>query len=256
MPLCPRPNGVAEFIVSAYIKVPSGIKISDATLYLDKVARQYDVIFHNFIAAIGYGVGELAGAGQSRIQIVNTELPSSYVLCNSEFCEGLVDPISHSKIEFDWDGMGRSSNQHITYFRVKDVPPYKDGKGMDWESLVKADQQNITSIYSPWVWEGIARRAHLSLKEWLDDHYFVIPEREQAVFCKSIGRQTNCLYSGQQANSIDDLLKSDKRVRALLKESTWKMSKKVDGDWIIARILFDPTPYCKYAKPKTDFFTH
>lgn len=61
-------------------------------------------------------------------------------------------------------------------------------------------------------------------------------------------------------------LKSDGGHTRMLWESAWakdllfrgsvKMTKTAETNWVISRGEWDPTPFCKYAKPKSDLFTH
>lgn len=42
----------------------------------------------------------------------------------------------------------------------------------------------------------------------------------------------------------------------LLFRGSFKMSKTAETNWVISRGEWDPTPFCKYAKPKSDLLTH
>lgn len=44
--------------------------------------------------------------------------------------------------------------------------------------------------------------------------------------------------------------------RDLILMAAVKVSKKIQGDWVISRIDFDPSLICKYSKPLSDFDTH
>jgi hypothetical protein len=130
---------------------------------------------------------------------------------------------------------------------------------------------------------------------FLETHYFDVPDRDKASVCAAAGLSASCyefknedsfIAFRNQLQSGDDhtlrvkfpflsvsefkrqsleILNSDPAAKldwqsALSKDlfimASTKTSKAIQGDWIIHRIEWDPTLFCKYGKSINDLVTH
>ena len=125
-------------------------------------------------------------------------------------------------------------------------------------------------------------KSGFNMGSFIDSHYFVVPEREQTGLCQKAGYEQKCFEFDKDAlmnfvHSADKLkfpaihssgnpyTEGNKLERLqwysaysldLIMTASTKVSKAVQGDWIISRVDFDPSLMCKYAKPLSDLYTH
>jgi hypothetical protein len=193
-----------------------------------------------------------------------------FVASESYLADGLVNPANHTLIK-SW------SQGYLT-----NIP--MDGRCREFygdanPECLRSEKRGLLTFL---------RATGFNPGKFIEEHYFTVPEREHAFLCKKSNLSATCFsfdrhqlfdfesklnadadfrarfpasahftgHSGPLAKSKMDKLvwESDYALDLVLLAST-NVSKKIEGDWIISRVEFDPNLMCHYAKSKTNLYT-
>lgn len=276
------------FVVAAYDGIPKGTSISSVKKIVDSSSNTSAFIKDHFIQALlVYGYtgdpnsdlvqnGALFNIFQKRfVHGWSPVLPhlawvkqNKFAICEGASCDGMKFPESSADIvEFDsqnWND-GRCHD-----FFMQDG--YTSGLGCRGNShgLLSFMKDNGFN-------EGLL----------IANSYLMIPESQRRTLCIDAGLKPECfsifdskdqfyrfrgMISANQSLEADfAFMKSFNGVidgeaammeaksafaKDLAIKAGTKISTKVANDWTIYRISWDPTPFCRYARPTSDFYTH
>lgn len=139
---------------------------------------------------------------------------------------------------------------------------------------------------------SFAGQTGFNATEFIDNHYFTASDADKSKLCEKAGLQADCFdfstdekihsmrnalekgaarqrypfltYSKFTGSSYDDLRNKDHvrldwqsaLIKDLILQGSVKISKKINGNVTDYRIEWDPMPFCKYRRPKSDLYTH
>lgn len=211
--------------------------------------------------------------------------PFNFILCDGEMCSGLVDPNNKKKIIEDSGMFGTftsNSGVQLKTFYVDGVDPAIPS------SHHEKDQYHF-SVKQFFIESGFPGGTIFN------EMYFHVSSRERATVCRAAALKDSCfdkiegpkvkdnhdfyswfiqlypfIYSlRDNANDglkgVYKLKNSDPSIKMawddaiskdIFLQAGTKVTKKVQGDWIIYQIRWDPTLFCKYGKPISDLYTH
>jgi hypothetical protein len=217
--------------------------------------------------------------------------PFNFLLCERTACRGLTDPVTGKKISVgSYRLYGAQSECDWYYVRGVD-DPYEDPlcrRSLYDHNRFMADTGFHDGTMLNDIYLAVPERdkARLCAMASLGEACFDPPtETSFKVYNSDPAFKTehpftdeflsnnckNCLHSsycGRGCNERYDLIRrlktnADLRLQwenAFSKDLFLKIgtsiTKKVQGDWVIYRVEWDPSLFCKYEKPKSDLYTH
>lgn len=285
-------NGRAKqqqvFIVAAYNGIPKGASIGSVKRIAESSSSTSNFIKDHFIQALlvyAYSDdrekpllqnGVLHNVFQKRfVHGYSPVLPhlawvteNKFAICEDANCNGMKFPDSASNIvEFDsqkWDD-GRCHD----FFMEDD---YVSGWGCRGNAFGLLSFMKNSGFNGGWL---------------IADSYLSTSESQKRNLCVEAGLKPDCFsifdskdqfYKFREMISVNQNLESDYAflksfngvldsdaammeaksafTKDLAIKAGTKISTKVANDWTIYRITWDPTPFCRYARPISDFYTH
>jgi hypothetical protein len=202
-----------DFVLSSYVKVPSGMRADKVPDYMEQLRREYDFVAENwmkYLMAHWYGkategfvsgttpalrnfrdegvpVGQFSHAYYHRAIIRTGD--NAFVLCDGDACAGLVDPENGKKIEkSDVTSVHVGEKICRPYFADEVDPPVEDFSKFPI-GIEKGCKQNLFSR------ERFAAATGFKGGTILNVYYFAVPERDNPAICRASGLQENCFKS-------------------------------------------------------------
>lgn len=276
------------FIVATYNGISKGIPIGSVKRIVESSSSTSNFIKDHFIQALlvyGYSDdpakpllqnGVLHNVFQKRfVHGYAPVLPhlawvkeNKFAICEDANCGGMKYPESASDIvEFDsqkWDD-GRCHD-----FFIEDG--YVGGWGCHGNAFGLLSFMKNSGFNDGWL---------------IANSYLLVPDSQKAVLCTGAGLSADCfnIFSSKDEfykfremisatpsteadfaflKSFNGVLDGDAAImeaksaftKDLAIKAGTKISTKVANGWTIYRISWDPTPFCRYARPNSDFYTH
>ncbi len=276
------------FVVAAYNGIPKGISVSSVKSLVESSSSTSDFIKDHFIQALlvyGYSEDRDAPLIQNGIlfnifkkRFVHGWAPTlphlawvkqnKFAICEGASCYGMKYPESmDDTVEFD--------SQNWSDGRCHDFF-VEDGHVPGWGC--RGNAFGLLSFMKGSGFNG----------GWLvANSYLTVPESQKRTLCVDAGLKPECFsifdskdqfYKFREMISADQSLEADfafmKSFNGVLDgdvsmmeakaafakdlaiKAGTKISTKVANDWTIYRISWDPTPFCRYARSTSDFYTH
>lgn len=226
-------------------------------------------------------------AGNSGHLVRTSNTPINFVFCDEPSCPGLKDPLSGKELK-------ESESQGKKYFYVDGIeafsrPVYGVG-AYDWNMHGVLVDTIIRTGFNPGLYlshhyfdvpemmrESLCKKAGFEAdcfvpptEKWLRDYQEYrkthAPPASRAHIAQLI-RYTGGDFpdNGAEAIRLSKELResSEKRrlwidavARDVFQEISIRQTRSVQGPWVITRVEWDPSLYCKYAKPNTILFTN
>lgn len=165
---------------------------------------------------------------------------SSYVLCHTSTCARLQDPVTGAAIS-------EARVIESTHWFYKDAH-YFSVKGLP-------ESQRLSAfVIGPW--NSDYNRDHWTQHSTTASDYVIASGNNIAVFMKRhywSKTEVKCPEcTGESAREIATE-RRDLNPLDLIRNGT-TLSTKVEGPFIVKLIAFDPTEFCRYAKPRSDLY--
>lgn len=283
-----RPKQQHVFLVATYNGISKGIPITTVKQIVKSASNTSDFIKDHFIQALlVYGYTN----NQNRPLVQNEELfnifkkrfvhgwaptlphlawvkENKFVICEGASCNGMKYPESPSDF-IEFDSQNWSDGRCHDFF-------IEDGYVSGWGC-----RGNAFGLLSFMKDSGFNDGLLIA------NSYILVPDSQKRVLCTDAGLQPHCFdifntkeqfYNFREMISANQSLEADFAfmrsfnrtldtdiaimsaksafTKDLIIKGGTKISTKVTNDWTIYRISWDPTLFCRYARPTSDFYTH
>lgn len=283
-------NGRAKqqhvFTVAAYNGIPKGISVSSVKGIVESSSRTSDFIKDHFIQTLlVYAYSDNASLVQNGVlfnifqkRFVHGWAPTlphlawvkqnKFAICEGASCNGMEYPESPGDM-VEFDSQNWSDGRCHDFFMEDGYVP---GWGCRGNAFGLLSFMKNSGFNDGWL---------------LANSYLMIPESQKRTLCTDAGLKPECfsifdskdqfyrfreMISANQSleadfaflKSFNSVLDSDATMmeaksaftKDLAIKAGTKISTKVANDWTIYRISWDPTPFCRYARSNSDFYTH